>query len=106
MQNEPALVALQAIDVIVYQSGHKDLSPDDIKGLRSACSSLLQSVQGNDDISNKAASLVSLIHTEFLGSSPQTGIHRDEILKGGISLSIYIHRMADSNPGARERSAG
>ncbi len=106
MQNESALAALQAIDVIVYQSGHKELSPEEIKELRCACSSLVQSVQGDALFAEKAARLVELIQSAFLGSVPTPGIHRDEILKSGITLSIFIHRQAGAKPGSAERSTG
>ncbi len=107
MQNEStALAALQAIDVLVYQTGHKALSPDEIEELRSACSNLVQSVQGDAFFEEKATRLVELIQSDFLDCPPKPGSHRDEILKCGITLSIFIHRQTSAKPGTREKSTG
>ena len=104
MQNATAHVALQTIDVIVYQSSHKELSHDELEELRGACGTLTQCVEGNGDIATKAASLVRLIQSAFLESGSRAGAARDEILKAGITLSIYIHRLSDSNPGGGVKS--
>jgi hypothetical protein len=106
MQNKSALAALQAIDIVVYQTSHKELSPDAIEELRSACSSLVKSVQGDAFFAEKAMRLVELIQADFLGSVPNPGRHRVEILKCGITLSIFIHRQAGALPVIDEKTSG
>ena len=102
MQKESALVALQAIDVIVYKSSHKELSREEIVELQSACGSLIQSVQGNSYIAKRAAGIVEVIKSSLLEGAFKPGIQREEILDRGISLSLFIQRQTESSRGTDE----
>ncbi|WP_395746845.1 hypothetical protein [Prosthecobacter sp.] len=92
MHKESALVALQTIDVIVYKSGHREVGQGEKAELREACRRLTQSVQDEPDVAKRAAWIVGLVQAGFLESVDRASSHRDEILKCGISLSLYLQR--------------
>ena len=98
MNKDSALVALQAIDVIVYKSSHKVLSAEDLVDLRNACTNLIQSVESDNYIAKRAAQIISLVEAAFLGSAIKPGINQEEILERGISLSLFIQRQPDEGP--------